>query len=160
MSIRGDLPNNCGVCVYRRPRVDELGGPDSLSCHRHAPSPGRGDENEVITWPHVLSNQRCGAGSLGTPDATGAPRHIVPCERCLHWFSPPGGLAPDFPGEHDDSWWRGAGLCLLRAPVPGVDADGMPTEWRITHYASGCGDGQEIETIQNRTVPALDRGDN
>jgi hypothetical protein len=115
-----------------------------------------------VTWPTVTPNQRCGAGSLGALDANGVPRQIVQCGLCVHWYSPEGGLAPDFPGEHDDAWWRGAGLCLLRAPAPGVDVDGAPTEWRVTSYMDGCGDGQAMEIVLDRPVqlnPVADNND-
>lgn len=145
---RGDLPPSCAVCVFHAPR-DVV----SLFCRRHGPSPGR-EGHEIVSWPTVMPNQRCGAGSLGAPYPNGVPKQIVSCELCKHWFSPEGGLPYDGPADpswwenqdaaaHDQGWWRGAGLCLLRAPVPSVGYDADPTHWKVTHFTDGCGDGRD-----------------
>lgn len=142
-----DIPANCGVCIYYfKPDA----ATETRRCHRHSPAPGR-EENELTEWPNVTANQRCGQGSLGNDPA----RAFVRCEACTHWFWPQGGVPYDGPtagnwwGSADDrgqAWWRGAGLCLSRAPTPGVEIGDEPTHWKVTHFSHGCGDGAPVES--------------
>jgi hypothetical protein len=98
------------------------------------------------------------------PDANGVRRQIIQCELCVHWFSPEGGIAYDGPmganwwgaDDRGQVWWQGAGLCLLRAPVPSPDADEAPTQWKITHFTGGCGDGQVLDQTLVEPRPVRD----
>lgn len=135
------LPPDCAGCAYSR-RVAK-----ALLCVRHGPSPSSEDVTvaqtfEVVEWPHVRPQDRCGAGASRV--AANAPTVSV-CESCIHWLQPGGiGVIPDFPGERTPAWWTESGFCTRFAPSPGTDQN-THTQWKVTHRLHGCGDGEPIE---------------
>ena len=86
--MKPTLPADCASCAYRP--VLPLPG---TSCRRHAPTP-RQDEFDLVYWPKVGRNDRCGDGAaLG--DGTGP--SVVACQACIHWHQPNGSpVKPDY----------------------------------------------------------------
>jgi hypothetical protein len=136
------LPDTCAECVFFR-KGEKVWG----TCFRRAPSPGtdaQAQEFEVVHWPGVRPNQRCG---LGVKIGNSKGPNIVPCGRCVHWWQPERRpISPAYRSGLPREWWEGSGYCTRNAPGPSTET-GRRTFWRVTHAAQGCGDGLDASTV-------------
>jgi hypothetical protein len=145
--MKPTLPADCASCAYRP--VLPLPG---TSCRRHAPTP-RQDEFDLVYWPKVGRNDRCGDGAaLG--DGTGP--SVVACQACIHWHQPNGPpVKPDYRKGLSVEWWAASGYCTRRAPAPATEDD-RKVYWPVTNAADSCGAGAQVEVDTNDDeVPAL-----
>ena len=132
MTDQPKLPASCRLCVY-------FGS--SSACLRHAPSAGQ-EEFEVVYWPRVAPDERCGSGAAVT-DGTGP--GVTRCQSCVHWWQPNGEpLTPYSKQGLRDEWWAKTGYCTRYAPSPSPEED-KRTRWRVTNGLDGCGDGAAVE---------------
>lgn len=128
------LAPRCAECVFFG-----AGAVDGL-CRRHAPSPGA-EEFEIVYWPKVKPDDRCGHSAAIT-DGTGPA--AVRCETCIHWYQPGDEpVQPDYRQGLSAEWWARSGFCTRNAPAPSPEED-RRAFWRITHADAACGDGDAI----------------
>ena len=127
------LPTSCAVCVFLLSK--------ETRCHRRAPAPGR-DEFELVFWPKVHANDRCGDGAA---IADGDGPALVVCQTCAYWHQPGGEpVKPHYRSGLSVEWWAESGFCTKSAPVPASDDDYRRTHWKVTHAANQCGDGRTM----------------
>ena len=124
----------CNACRFW---ADNENGKEGF-CHRHAPRPSE-RSLQVARWPETRAMDGCGDGEVA--HATRVP---PTCQHCIFWLRPGQGIEPGLRGDHQASWWRGAGFCRRFAPYPGVDS-GAHAFWRITHDDDHCFDGRPSE---------------
>jgi hypothetical protein len=44
-------------------------------------------------------------------------------------------------------WWAASGYCTRFAPSPSADDD-RKVHWRVTHAEDGCGDGDQVDAVE------------
>lgn len=124
------LPTSCELCVF-------FGSADAI-CRRHAPAPGH-EEFELVFWPRVGRQDRCGQGAALT---NGEGPSVTMCQDCIHWLQPGGEpIRPDYRKGLPAEWWAESGYCTRTAPVPSSD-EGRRGFWKTTHAEQGCGEGE------------------
>ena len=133
--MAGDIPalTRCATCrFWQRHNVEGI-------CRRNAP---RTIDRPYIAarWPETRAIDGCGEGEpepATNPDRTVA--HFT-CLDCVFWDRPGLGIEPTYRDDHQAAWWRAAGFCRRRAPLPGADV-GTHGFWRATHATDYCFEG-------------------
>lgn len=115
-------------------------------CHRHSPVP-LDEPSQLVHWPVVSPDARCGAGADVAQPGEMA---LVGCVDCVFWMRPDDGLVVKHRQGKSLEWWSGAGLCTANAPSPGTSKTGT-THWRPTHKTDACGNGVHFESASDDT---------
>ena len=77
---------------------------------------------------------------------------VTLCRDCILWRQPNGEpVKPDYRMGLTAEWWSESGYCVHTAPSP-LTEENRRMNWKVTHAAQGCGDGENVRKQPSKEI--------